>query len=144
MGRFAERSRGVELHLLDRDKMTERLLAIVSLQHGADAAELPYRAASNLAIVRDTTASTLAERQFIVICTEGVSRKPDERGLVAIDLERDFMFATYGRISVGLLWDEMRSGRTVDLADHVRSFGDRLEDNFWLHHRLLTEQQATV
>jgi hypothetical protein len=67
-----------------------------------------------------------------VICSEGV-------GWLVSDDEPLYVDTMAGEVVV-ILADVLtaaRQGADVDLADFVRSFGDRLECNFYLWHRKL-------
>lgn len=66
---------------------------------------------------------------WAVICTEGVGWVADEYNAIEITVLGHFgqnsrMFLYVERIP------EMFTGETVDLADYIRTFGDRLERNF--------------
>jgi len=143
MGQFSERPRGVLLHRLDTAALAERMRAIFALQVGADVSEFAnYRINSNFGIVHDTEVDIWGDRQFILICSEGVSRKPDERGFIPVDFGTG-MGGTYVEVAADVLW-AARTEETVDLADHVRAFGDRLESNFWLHYKRLSAQAVNA
>lgn len=132
-GRFADRDRGVKLRTLD--------LSVVQAQAN-DLADGEGKEAHI-----GFTPYAMAERagRLFVICNEGVGWEVTDDKPLRLDL----YLQSPGRIAIvpsyvaKLSPDEVRSmatGPEVDLADHVRTFGDRLESNFWTwHHRLTRE-----
>lgn len=49
-------------------------------------------------------------------------------------------------VRIWSMWDLLRASElaeTVDLADWVSVFGDRLENNFWLQYRWATEEEES-
>lgn len=127
------RATGVTLHLLDFGP----LLANVEKQTGAsyEVAFGPYAA-----VERDGV--------LYVVCNEGVGWRVTEDQPLELDLYK----RTPGKISIAptlmatLTIDKVRALMTdteVDLADHIRRFGQRLEDNFWRLHRILAPQTWT-
>lgn len=140
-----ERARGVTLKLLDPVALQEAAVRIISAQFGDLAGDNPlgdWKVPDNLALGFDRNKQV--GRQAVVICPEGVSRLPDERGMVSIDLIRPFnMFNAWFDIYGDCLRD-MTTSKRVDLVDHVRTFGDRLEKNFWLQYDALGGKAETV
>lgn len=81
-----------------------------------------------------------------VICNEGVGWEVHEGKPFPVDLwlETDTSSELSPRHRVWLTPDEVLSrvtGKTVDLADLIRTFGDRLENNFDLWHRRLNDKE---
>lgn len=77
-----------------------------------------------------------------VICSEGVGWLVPNDGLeLDIYLNLPGFIAVFPEWRVTLSPTEVReyaTGETVDLADHVRQFGARLESNFWGWYRRLS------
>jgi hypothetical protein len=71
-----------------------------------------------------------------VICTEGVGWEQDEYQRILLP-GSEGMQGVATTVGVCRLLKECRTGEQINLADHIRTFGDRLEMNFdiW-HHRL--------
>lgn len=82
--------------------------------------------------------------KLYAVNTEGVGREvSDEKPLVLpLYLHGEGWFAMAPNYEVTLTPEQVREladgGDEVDLADHVREFGDRLEVNFGIWHRTLT------
>jgi len=84
-------------------------------------------------------AATEHDGTLYVICNEGVGWEVTDTNPLPLDLygRAEHSFSMAPNMRATLSPDEVRSlmtGDTVDLADHVRRFGDRLEVNFetWL------------
>lgn len=127
------RSRGVMLDTLYTANLTVICKQIFELQYGVKAPD-SYRCWDDLAIARDPNAKeTWFDRDTILICSEGVGWKCNEYGLLPVPV------GDSGVIYVsGTVLQKLKNGKQVDLADHVRTFGDRLENNFNLWHNTLT------
>lgn len=80
------------------------------------------------------------EETWAVICTEGVGWTPDEYNVIQVPVLGYFGQSSRLFIYVERI-PEMFTGETVDLADHIRTFGDRLEGNFdlWAGHAVSQE-----
>lgn len=129
-----DRPRGVKLHLLDIHRLeanaTEQLAdgSIYSVGFG------PWAAVEH------------GDRLYAV-CVEGVGYEVTEAQPLELDLYKE----TPGHISIipsfrALLSPadvrDLITPEEVDLADHVRTFGARLEGNFWGLHQLLNDKEA--
>lgn len=130
-----ERERGTMLDLIDIEKLQEICEQIFRLQYGDPKTDISQVSVwKDLAIARDQTAKEkYYDRDTVVICSEGVGYAAVERGLILIPTGDGS-----GGIQVsGSVLQSLKTGEQVDLADHVRTFGDRLENNFDLwHYRL--------
>jgi hypothetical protein len=131
-----ERKRGTILQYLDPAALTVAGADILRAQMGQDESPLgDWKVPAYLAIGYE--GGQPADRKVVVVCPEGVGRTCDERGMVEIDLIHKNSIMTGWFDLYGDRLAEMVTGETVDLADHVRSFGDRLESNFWNLSRVL-------
>jgi hypothetical protein len=132
-----DRARGITLRVLDFDAFTAK---ITGEQSEYDALKIDY-----------TYALATRGSATYGICTEGVgSEVPldnDGNGLV-VDwrgenkTETGYSFSMFPVARYSFDLDdlaEFETGTTVDLADFVRTFGGRLESNFWAWYRLLAE-----
>jgi hypothetical protein len=92
--------------------------------------------------------------RLYVICVEGVGWEVTDTAPLEVDLYSETLndkdqIASFGMFPVmeaHLTPAEVRermTDETVDLSDLIRSFGQRLEDNFWAWHRLLTKEAKT-
>lgn len=110
-----ERIRGTVVHLLDPEKTTK------FLQTRLD----------NPDVVSSPMVVANGNKGIATICGEGVGWFVDEKGLLPID----YYSGAYGGGYLDITPEELMpliSDKTIDLADFVRTFGDRLENNFYL------------
>jgi hypothetical protein len=137
-----ERERGTMLDLIDTQKLQEICRGIFNLQYGEESAgKNQLTIWKDIAIARDGKAKeTYYDRDTVLICSEGVGWTVEERGLILVPT------GDSGGICVsGEVLQSLKTGEQIDLADHIRTFGDRLENNFDLwHHRLNMKKEATV
>ena len=87
----------------------------------------------------------IAERgdRLYVIGSEGVGYEVTEESPLEINFHgrKESSFSMFPVVAATLSPAEVRdlpTGEQVDLADHIRTFGGRLEDNFRLWYRTLT------
>jgi hypothetical protein len=117
MSRYDERTFGTVVHVLDVEKATK------FIKDKLDAHDLNITA-ERMAIVN-------GEKGLATVITEGVGWYADAQGGIPINYWGKNGANGYVDVTV----DELRtliSDETIDLADHVRVFGDRLETNLWI------------
>lgn len=113
MNRYELRTKGVNVLLLDADKTT----ALIRSRYSNASTELT---ADPMVVVN-------GDKGLAVVCTEGVGYFADENGKFPVNYSLDF-----GGGYLDITLEELLpliSTTTVDLADFVRVFGDRLETN---------------
>lgn len=112
----------IQVHLLDQDSAT----AIIRSRITDDIKKDSYNA-SYMAVV-DTP------KGLATICTEGVGWWANENDEYIVDAYFGSWSETYFMFTREELLGCV-SSETVDLAEFIRSFGDRLESNFdlWYH-----------
>lgn len=130
--RYAERDRGVTLTVLDLDPLLSKL-----------AEEVQDRMPDSRLEFRMTYAVAEKDGKTFVVCNEGVGWKVTEEDPleVAVFSSSPEGFSMFPQYRIVLSPDEVRkyaTGEKIDLADLVRTFGGRLEDNFWIWHHTLT------
>lgn len=129
------RQRGVTLRLLDLQALSERALATWqaarpdSAYTSMEPGFAPYAVAEHDGVL-------------YVICNEGVGWTVTEDSPLEVDLygKSEDSFSMLPNLTATLSVDDVRTLITeeeVDLADHVRSFGSRLESNFAMWYRRL-------
>ena len=155
MSRYAERE-SKRVYLLDNKRTETAALKVFAAQFGKSMYEVRaegWGLAYDLVFtevepVEDENGYT-PEQQWAVICTEGVGwrSQPDQR--ILIPLQQGWG----GSNTVDLSWRLLRDiavnpgdkpmkgiyePNLIDFKDHVRTFGERLESNFWMwHHRII-------
>jgi hypothetical protein len=109
-----ERVRGNVVHLLDPEKTTK------FLQTKLD----------NPDIKSDSMVVVNGDKGVATVCTEGVGWFIDGEGLLPVN----YHVGQFGSGYLDITPEELMpliSNETIDLADFIRSFGDRLENNFY-------------
>ncbi len=109
-----ERVRGNVVHLLDPEKTTK------FLQTRLDNTEITY----------DPMVVVNGDKGIATVCTEGVGWFIDGEGLLPVN----YHVGQFGSGYLDITPEELMpliSNETIDLADFIRSFGDRLENNFY-------------
>ena len=106
-----DRTRGTVIHLLDNEKLNSLLFDLTGDEHVK---------AQTMALVMDE------DEKFYTLCTEGVGWGVNTDGEMVIlsSMFDDYEFATEDVISC-------ISDETADLADFIRTFGARLDSNFY-------------
>lgn len=144
--RFKERDRGVLLRKLDFDRLQEQLTAQVRRAEEA----LGDPAWEEVTVLLGTPPYAIGESlsgRMYVICEEGVGWEVADDIPLPVDVyvshgSRVALFPKY-QVNVPLAEImEVRTDEIVDLADLVRVFGRRLESNFWLWKRRMTEEDC--
>jgi hypothetical protein len=138
----AERARGVTLRLLDLSGIEEVALERYN-QHLAIDGKEP---ATAMRVGSDPYAVIEKDGTMYVVCNEGVGWEITDEHPLEIDLypHRDKdgkqSFSIFPAMSASLKPEDVRDRTTeteVDLADHIRTFGARLESNFNEWYRAL-------
>jgi hypothetical protein len=145
MGRYETRESGVMLRLLDLTSIeaaaTEKWL------------EKDDHAGSYLEAGFKPLAMAGAGDELYVVCQEGVGWKVTPEKPLEVELfqradEKDGQMRSFSIMAVmvaSLTPEEVLACATeeeIDLSDLIRSFGQRLEDNFWLWHATLKREMA--
>lgn len=126
-----ERIRGTVVHLLDPIKTAEFIKRHYSNQSTEITAE-------PMVVVN-------GKNGLATVISEGVGWYADENGNVPVNYHAGQFNSGYQDISVEEL-KTLISDKTIDLADFVRVFGDRLENNFylWVNYANGYEQSMSV
>ena len=109
-----ERIRGNVVHLLDPEKTTKFL---------QDKLDNPDIKSDSMVVVN-------GEKGIATVCGEGVGWFVDGEGLLPVN----YHVGQFGSGYIDITPEELMpliSNETIDLADFIRSFGDRLENNFY-------------
>lgn len=139
--RAEHRVRGCMVDVLDNDKVTAVALKVMAAQFGTTPGALRkegWQVDGPLVIAFDHKSEAFdRERKYAVVCTEGVGWSCDMNGRIHIPLRCGWSGQQDVEIAPKVLLACV-AGEQVDLADHVRSFGDRLETNFSLWYERFT------
>jgi hypothetical protein len=137
--RSNNRQRGALGYLLDSDKLTKHIRFATGSKHWDYDIE-PYTAAlvygegTSWAVVNDEGVGDSADDyDGTVTINYGLSKEPDESD----DPNVIRVFNIFVQ-EVKLPWsviDQCRTGEPIDLADHIRTFGARLDNNHAIWYR---------
>jgi len=124
-----ERIRGTVVHLLDPEKTTEFL----------------KNKLNNDTVKSQPMVVVTGDKGIATVCGEGVGWFVDDKGFLPID----YYVGEYGSGYLDVTPEELMpliSNETIDLADFIRSFGDRLENNFysWVSYTIGHKQSMSV
>lgn len=141
-GKYGDRPEGAIGYPVNAEKFNQYIVQMYSVLYGddpRDASDFPTINDGEFIAMRVKDVG-LPGRRFddehealwALICTEGVGYTPDEYRVIEMHFHSGFhvyrIHLYNGRVEDFIDLD----GPTVDLADHVRVFGDRLESNFSL------------
>lgn len=142
-----ERTRGVEVRLLDIEPIIQHATTFITTKRldlvdqgvvGVRAGFAPWGTFTD------------ADGNVIVVCNEGVGYSIEDARIPLYpeyapnpDGSRNMAMMPILESRIDLEYvAEHSSSETVDLADHIRSFGQRLESNFRELHRIATNRDA--
>ena len=123
---LGNRATGYPVRVVDRSKLDAVIRdRVVNVHGGTEEDAMRYGAGSAVLVKTD--------KGVAYICTEGVGWWADEDGTIEVEFHSG-MHIGYTAIP---LEDVVAcvSDQTVELADFIRTFGDRLDSNFWLWAR---------
>jgi hypothetical protein len=137
---MTDRERGAVLRLLDFSRVEAQALEVARKERTEEAGKVPVGLDASFG---PWAAGHLADGTVVVVCSEGVGYEVTDESPFSLSL-----YARYDGGGIGIVplmeavmkpddLQEYLTDETIDLADLVRTFGQRLEDNFWRLRRLL-------
>lgn len=117
MSRYENRTKGTVVHLLDVEKATQFIK--------------DYFQDQDANITADRMVIVNGEKGVATVVDEGVGWYADKEGKLPINYFGQYGSGGYIDITPYEL-ATLISDETIDLADHVRTFGDRLETNLYI------------
>lgn len=121
-----DRPRGTLVKSLDRDALTALLVSKYDLDSGARA---------------DSNALGFTDKGYATLHTEGVGYFVQEDGTYPVSVW--FSGVSHGWLDVTLEELQALPYEEVDLADYIRNYNDRLENNFYTW-RAVIKQEVTA
>ena len=138
-GKYGNRTEGIIVHRVDAEGLTKVANEIYNLIYGDEFYNI--KVWGDLVVGYDKAVNDWdRHNNLILICSEGVGWKADDYGRINVPLHLGEWNDTYVEISAKVI-AKFITEESVDLADHIRVFGDRLENNFsiWAYHLTRTE-----
>ena len=140
-----ERERGVLLPLLDLGRIGGPALTKYNAHRALDDKPPAVR----LCDVWGPYGVLVRGDRVWVVNTEGVGAEVTDGSPFLLDLYPEFDGGARSiapemeaRLDKQEVLARAQADKTVDLADHIRIFGSRLESNFWTWHRIATAEET--
>lgn len=114
------------LPIVNRLALQERVRMVMQAQYGSDVDDVTV---GKLLAGRNPKASTRwHDRDLVLIDTEGIYYWANEFGLISVPVFNR-MQESFVKVGTNIVADLITTDES-DLAEHVHTFGDRLESNF--------------
>lgn len=140
-GKYGNRQEGVLVYKLDIKGLNEVVRSIYELTYDLERPDLTVWP-DLVAGYDKAKPDYLEKRNIVLICSEGVGWECNSWGRINVPLysDKEQWNDSYIEVSTKVV-NKFVTEETVDLADHVRVFGDRLENNFdiWAYQLTRTE-----
>ena len=139
MTRFAKREKGTTLRLLDFSRVEQQALEAAKKDAEGTDGKVPTALEAGFA---PWAAGKTKDGTVVVVCVEGVGYEVTDDSPFHLELFARYdggfgILPTMEAVMKPADLQEYLTNETIDLADLVRQFGRRLEDNFWTLKRLL-------
>jgi hypothetical protein len=129
--------------VIDGKKLAKIANKIYNLQYN----EPSVCSVDNLLFITLEETNVFGENKYAVVCSEGVGWEQDNYGCIEIPTNIGAMGLWNGRVFISVeVVKECLSDKTADIADYVRVFGDRLDNNcmLWQSKMLKAECEVTA
>lgn len=127
-GKYGDRTEGIIVHRVDAEGLSEVARQIYSLIYGEE--HYNIKVWKDLVVGYDKAVNDWnRHNNLLLICSEGVGWKADGYGRITVPIHLSEWSDSHVEISAEVI-SRFVTEEEVDLADHIRVFGDRLENNF--------------
>ena len=137
-----ERSKGYIGQIVDGKKLAVIANGIYNLQYSSDFSECTV---DNLLFVTLEEKNVFGDNKYALVCTEGVGWEQDTYGCLEVPTNIGQMGLWNGRVFISV--ETVKScltDKTEDIADYVRVFGSRLDDNCSLWQSKMSVAEDTI
>jgi hypothetical protein len=139
-----ERSKGYIGQIVDGKKLAVIANGIYNLQYSSDFSECTV---DNLLFVTLDEKNVFGDNKYALVCSEGVGWEQDTYGCLEVPTNIGQMGLWNGRVFISV--DTVKScltDQTVDIADYIRVFGDRLDSNcsLWQSKMSVAEDMIVI
>ena len=139
-----ERSTGYIGQIVDGKKLAVIANGIYALQYSNDFSPCTV---DNLLFVTLEEKNVYGDNKYALVCSEGVGWEQDTYGCLEVPTNIGQMGLWNGRVFISV--DTVKScltDQTVDIADYIRVFGDRLDSNcsLWQSKMSVAEDMIVI
>jgi len=137
-----ERSKGYIGQIVDGKKLAVIANGIYNLQYSSEFSECTV---DNLLFVTLEEKNVFGDNKYALVCTEGVGWEQDTYGCLEVPTNIGQMGLWNGRVFISV--ETVKScltDKTEDIADYVRVFGSRLDDNCSLWQSKMSVAEDTI
>jgi hypothetical protein len=137
-----ERTKGYEGKLINGKRLAEIANAIYKLQYDEDVNACEV---DDLLLVELEEKNVFGDPKYALICSEGVGWEQDDYGCLEVPTNVGAMGLWNGRVFISV--DNVKSCMTnsvADVADYIRVFGDRLDNNCSLWQSKMSAHPVTI
>jgi len=140
MGRLEDRVKGYYGHLVDGKKLAVIAKKIYALQYG----ESVDCAVSDLLLVEGKEKDFRGINKYAVVCEEGVGWEQNDYGLIPVPTNIG-MGLWNGKVFMSpKVVQSCLTPQVIDIADFVRVFGDRLDNNVAIWQGFIGEPNKKI
>jgi hypothetical protein len=139
-----ERSKGYTGQIVDGKKLAVIANGIYNLQYSSDFSECTV---DGLLFITLDEKNVFGDNKYALVCSEGVGWEQDTYGCLEVPTNIGPMGLWNGRVFISVdTVKECLTDQTVDIADYVRVFGDRLDSNceLWQSKMSVAEDMIVV
>jgi hypothetical protein len=138
------RSKGYFGQIVDGKKLAVIANGIYNLQYSSDFSECTV---DNLLFVTLDEKNVFGDNKYALVCSEGVGWEQDTYGCLEVPTNIGQMGLWNGRVFISV--DTVKScltDQTADIADYIRVFGSRLDDNcsLWQSKMSVAEDMIVI
>ena len=139
-----ERSKGYIGQIVDGKKLAVIANKIYNLQYSSDFSECTV---DSLLFVTLEEKNVFGDNKYALVCSEGVGWEQDTYGCLEVPTNIGQMGLWNGRVFVSVdTVKECLTDQTADIADYIRVFGSRLDDNcsLWQSKMSVAEDMIVI
>ena len=138
------RTQGYIGQIIDGKKLAVIANGIYNLQYSSEFSEC---AVDDLLFVTLEEKNVFGDNKYALVCSEGVGWEQDTYGCLEVPTNIGQMGLWNGRVFISVdTVKECLTDQTVDIADYIRVFGDRLDNNcsLWQSKMSVAEDMIVV
>lgn len=135
--RMEDRTKGFYGTLISGEKLAVIANAIYALMYQSSDTKCHI---DDLLLIELAEKDPWGEPKFALVCSEGVGWQQDEYSTISVPTNIGNGYAN-GRVHISVeVIKSLSTGKSVDIAEYVRVFGDRLDNNVAIWQNAMTEK----